>query len=165
MGILGHSRGGHTAIATAAEYPDIKCLVTWSAVADYLAQWSDKMKEDWAERGATEIKNGRTGQVMPVKKVVYDDAQENKNRVIALNRIGELDIPSLFIHSRDDEAVPVEDAGRLYEKCGSEEKELMLLEHTGHTFDGKHPFKSDKFPAPLQKAFDASSSWFAKYLE
>ena len=46
VGILGHSRGGQTAVAAAAEYPSIKCLVTWSAVADYNARWSEQMKRD-----------------------------------------------------------------------------------------------------------------------
>jgi pimeloyl-ACP methyl ester carboxylesterase len=84
IGILGHSRGGQTAIAAAAEYDEIECLITWSAVADYNARWSDAMKNEWETRGVTEIKNGRTGQIMPIKRVVYDDARENSSRLIAL---------------------------------------------------------------------------------
>jgi dipeptidyl aminopeptidase/acylaminoacyl peptidase len=164
-GILGHSRGGQTAIAAAAEYSEIDCLVTWSAVADYNARWSDAMKSDWETRGVTDIKNGRTGQIMPVKKIVYEDARENSDRVIALNRVEELEIPALFIHSRDDEAVPAADASQLYEACGSPNKELLWLENTGHTFGGKHPFESDDFPPALQEAFEASSSWFMTYLK
>lgn len=165
IGILGHSRGGQTAIAAAAEYPEIECLVTWSAVSDYLARWSDAMKEDWETRGVTEIKNGRTGQTMLLEKVVYDDARDNSDRVIAINRVRELEMPTLFIHSKDDEAVPVSNANQLFEGCGSEIKELMLLENTGHTFDGKHPFEADEFPAALQKAFDATGNWFVEKLK
>lgn len=165
VGVLGHSRGGQTAIAAAAEYDEIGCLVTWSAVADYLARWSGSMKEDWETRGVTEIKNGRTGQSMPLKKVVYDDARANADRVIALNRVDELNMPSLFIHSKDDEAVLVSNAHQLYEACGAEKKDLLLLENTGHTFDGKHPFEAREFPSALQKAFDASAHWFVEYLK
>jgi dipeptidyl aminopeptidase/acylaminoacyl peptidase len=164
IGILGHSRGGQTAIAAVAEY-EIECLVTWSAVADYNARWSDTMKSDWETRGVTDIKNGRTGQIMPVKKGVYDDARENSSRVIALNRVEELEIPALFIHSRDDEAVPADNARQLYEACGSPQKELLWLENTGHTFGGTHPFESDDFPPALQRAFTASRDWFTKYLK
>jgi dipeptidyl aminopeptidase/acylaminoacyl peptidase len=165
VGILGHSRGGQTAVAAAAEYAEIKCLVTWSAVADYNARWSEAMKNDWVTDGVTEIKNGRTGQIMPMKRVVYDDARENADRVIALNRVDELNIPALFIHSKDDEAVPHRDAERLYEACTSAEKELMLLDGTGHTFGGIHPFEGNELPVPLQKAFSKSSDWFIKYLK
>jgi dipeptidyl aminopeptidase/acylaminoacyl peptidase len=165
VGILGHSRGGQTAVAAAAEYNEIEALVTWSAVSDYNARWSDSMKNDWETEGVTEIKNGRTGQIMPVKKAVYDDARENADRVIALNRVGELNIPALFIHSHDDEAVPAEDARQLYEACSSTEKELLWLENTGHTFGGTHPFESDEFPPALQNAFTASRNWFVRYLK
>lgn len=165
VGILGHSRGGQTAVAAAAEYPEIKCLVTWSAVADYNARWSDKMKRDWKTKGVTEIKNGRTGQIMQVKKVVWDDARENAGRVIALNRVDELRIPALFIHSKGDEAVSHTNAQQLLDACSSSDKELILLEDTGHTFGGSHPFDDGEFPEPLQKAFVESRDWFTAYLK
>ncbi len=165
VGILGHSRGGQTAVAAAAEYEEIKCLVTWSAVADYNARWSDEMKRDWETKGVTEIKNGRTGQIMPMNKVVYDDARNNADRVIALHRVKELRLPVMFVHSKGDEAVSYENAEQLYKACPSEEKELMLLEDTGHTFSGSHPFEADEFPDPLQNAFEASAGWFKKHLK
>lgn len=165
VGILGHSRGGQTAVAAAAEYPEIKCLVTWSAVADYNARWSEDMKRDWEEKGVTEIKNARTGQIMPMRKVVYDDALGNADRVIALHRVRELKLPALFVHSRGDEAVPYQNAEQLYEACPSSQKELLLLEDTGHTFGGTHPFNAEDFPAPLQKAFNKSSKWFQNHLK
>lgn len=165
VGVLGHSRGGQTAVAAAAEYPEINCLVAWSAVADYNARWSEDMKRDWEENGVTEIKNGRTGQIMPMRREVYDDARENAERVIALHRVRELQLPALFVHSKDDEAVPYQNAEQLYEACPSAQKELLLLENTGHTFGGTHPFQADDFPAPLQKAFTKSSSWFKNHLK
>ncbi|MDZ7681206.1 MAG: alpha/beta fold hydrolase [Fodinibius sp.] len=100
VGLLGHSRGGHTAVAAAAEYDAVGCLVTWSAVADYNAHWSDEMIADWQEKGITKIKNGRTGQMMPVKDIVYKDAQANADRLMAVKRAPELTIPALFVHSR-----------------------------------------------------------------
>ncbi len=165
VGVLGHSRGGQTAVTAAAEYSEIKCLVTWSAVADYNARWSEEMIQDWETEGVTEIKNGRTGQMMPMKKAVYDDTRENADRVIALKRVGELHLPALFIHSKDDEAVSYKNAEQLYEACPAGKKELMLLDNTGHTFGGTHPFEADTFPEPLQKAVEKSREWFVAYLK
>lgn len=165
IGILGHSRGGQTAVAAAAEYSGIKCMVTWSAVADYNARWSEKMKKDWETDGVTEIKNGRTGQIMPMEKVVWDDARENADRVIALNRVHELKMPALFIHSKGDEAVSYKDAEQLSEACPAAEKELLLLEETGHTFGGTHPFEADEFPDALLKALSKTKEWFIKHLK
>lgn len=165
IGILGHSRGGHTAVAAAAENEEIVCLVTWSAVADYLARWSDEMINDWKTKGTTEILNGRTGQVMPLGKVVYDDAVENADRVIALRRVQNLYIPSLFIHAKGDEAVPYSEAEKLYRNSPSEDKELKLIPNSGHTFGGAHPFEEEEFPAPLEDAVNATSNWFQYYLQ
>lgn len=165
VGVIGHSRGGQTAVAAAAEYPEIKCLVSWSAVADYNARWSDDMKADWEQEGVTEIINGRTGQVMPMKKIVYDDARENADRVIALHRARELDRPALFVHARGDEAVPYENAEQLYEACSSEAKELMLIDDSGHTFGGSHPFEGDQLPDALQKVVDRSSEWLHRHIK
>ncbi|MGD8427744.1 MAG: alpha/beta hydrolase [Balneolaceae bacterium] len=165
MGILGHSRGGHTAVAAAAEYPEIACLVTWSAVADYNARWSDEMIADWNAKGVTEIENGRTGQIMPVKDVVYKDALANADRLMAIKRVGELNVPSLFIHSKGDEGVPYSEAEKLYRNCPSEEKELKLIPGSGHTFDTSHPFEEDEFPEAFQHVLDATIEWFEYYLQ
>lgn len=165
IGILGHSRGGHTAVAAAAEYSEIACLVTWSAVADYNARWSDKMIADWNEKGVTEIKNGRTGQMMPVNEVVYKDALANADRLMAVKRIRELDLPALFIHSKGDEGVPFHEAEKLYRNCPSEEKELKLIPGSGHTFDISHPFEDEEFPEAFQQALDSTIEWFEYYLQ
>lgn len=165
MGILGHSRGGHTAVAVAAEHSEIACLVTWSAVADYNARWSDKMVNDWKTSGVTEIMNGRTGQIMPVKRVVYDDALKNADRLIALKRIKSLHLPALFIHARGDEAVSYRESEKLYKNCPSKNKKLKLIPGAGHTFDGAHPFEEEEFPAAFEDALQATGSWFVDHLQ
>lgn len=165
VGLIGHSRGGQTAVAAAAEYPEVKCLVTWSAVADYNARWSPEMIRDWETAGVTKIKNGRTGQMMPMKKVVYDDARNNAGRVIALHRVKELQAPALFVHARGDEAVSYENAEQLYEACTSDQRELLLIEGSGHTFGGSHPFEADQLPGPLQQALEASGGWLQTHLK
>ncbi|WP_441001198.1 alpha/beta hydrolase family protein [Fodinibius sp. SL11] len=165
IGVLGHSRGGHTAVAAAAEYPQIKCLATWSAVADYNARWSDEMISDWEEKGVTEIKNGRTGQIMPVKEIVYKDAIENADRLMAVKRVQELEIPALFVHSKGDEAVPYSEAQKLYEHCDAEKKKLELIPDSGHTFDTAHPFENDQLPDPFAKVVNLTRDWFQSHLK
>ncbi len=165
IGLLGHSRGGHTAVAAAAEHPEVACLVTWSAVADYNARWSKEMIEDWEQRGVTEIKNGRTGQLMPVNREVYEDALENADRVIALNRVDSLDLPALFVHSRGDEAVSYHEAEKLYSSCPSNDKELKLIADSGHTFDTSHPFDEQELPQAFREVLEATRVWFQRHLQ
>lgn len=165
IGIIGHSRGGHTAVASAAEYSQIKSIITWSAVADYNARWSEEMIRDWEKEGVTEIKNGRTGQIMLVRDIVYKDAYENADRLMAVNRVQELGIPALFVHSKGDDAVPYADAEKLYSQCSSAEKDLLLIPDSGHTFDTAHPFEDDEFPKPFKRVLEKSKSWMTSHLK
>lgn len=160
IGIVGHSRGGHSAIVAAAEYEDITCLVTWSAVADYNKHWDQIMLDEWHERGYTEILNTRTSQYMRLNKSVLDDSVENADRVIALRRVKDLYIPVCFIHAKEDESVPYTDVNLLYENCPSTEKKRILIPNTGHTFGGSHPFEADVLPEPFQEVVDQTINWF-----
>jgi len=165
MGIIGHSRGGHTAIAAAAEYPEIQCLVTWSAVADYNARWSDEMKKDWQKKGFTEIENSRTGQVFKINRVVFDDATENADTLMAIHRVKEIYIPSMFIAGKADEAVPFSNSEELFRKCPADEKEVRLIEKTGHTFDVSHPFEESEFPEAFEEVLDYTEGWLLDHLK
>lgn len=165
IGIIGHSRGGHTAVAAAAEYSNITCLVTWSAVADYNKRWSDKMVSDWNKKGYTEIENARTGQIFKIDVSVYNDAIENADHVIALNRVRDLHIPALFIAGKDDEAVPYSDSESLFRACPSDDKEVRLIENAGHTFEVSHPFEEGEFPEPFSEVLNLTESWLLEYID
>lgn len=164
IGIIGHSRGGFTAIAAAAESESVQCLVTWAAVADYSERISQQNIDDWEKKGYTEYLNGRTGQKMKVNRLFYDDLLQNKDKLTAINRVKVLDIPVLFIHGRDDETVPQSNAEQLYISCASKEKELRYIGKAGHTFGGAHPFTEDDFPAGFKDLLENTTNWFEQYL-
>lgn len=164
IGLIGHSRGGHTAIAAAVEYAPVQCLVTWSAVADYRDQWTESMKEDWENKGYTEIENSRTGQKMKVGKVVYDDYLNNSDRVNAFERVKELRIPTLFIHGRKDETVPTTDSEKLHIECDARDKELRLVANGTHTYGAAHPFEDQDFPKPFAEVLDWTEGWFLEHI-
>lgn len=160
IGLIGHSRGGHTAIVAAVEHPAVKTLVTWAAVADYRKSFTEQMIRDFEGHGYTEIMNSRTGQQMRIDRVVYDDMQEHADRLVALSRVKELRIPSYFIHGSDDESVPSRHCLDLYEACASREKEYKLIPDTGHTFGTRHPFEDEDFPPPFDTVLEKTRGWF-----
>ncbi len=164
IGLVGHSRGGQTAISAAVEYESVQCLVTWSAVADYRERWTEKMKKDWDEQGYTEIKNSRTGQVMKLGKAVYEDSINNAGRVIAIERVKDLRIPVLFIHGHDDETVDPINSEKLHIACKTRDKELRMVANGTHTYGGSHPFEEADFPAPLADVVEWTQGWFVEYL-
>lgn len=164
MAIVGHSRGGHTAITATAEFDEIQSLVTWSAVSDYNRRWSDKMKEEWESRGWTLILNGRTGQEMKLNRKVYDDAVTHAERLMAIERVKELYIPCLFMAGKADESVPWTESRELYRACPSDEKELHLIPDTGHTFGASHPFEGPAYPEPFAELVEQTGSWLVDTL-
>jgi len=164
IGIIGHSRGGHTAVVAAAEYSNIQCLVSWSAVANYNERWTDKMISDWKNKGYTEISNARTGQIMKVGKIVYEDALENSDRLTAINRVKDLYIPCLFIAGKEDESVPFSDTVNLHKQCPSSDKEIRLIPRAGHTFNTAHPFEEEDFSQKFNEVLEFTEGWFLEYL-
>lgn len=164
IGLIGHSRGGHVAVAAAAEFEAVQCLVTWSAVANYLEFWTDEMKKDWESKGFTEVVNSRTKQVMKLDKLVYEDAVKNEGRVIARKRVEDVRVPALFIHARDDESVPYTNSEELHIHCAAREKELRFVAKTGHTYGVAHPFEEMEFPKPFAELLDWTIGWFREHL-
>lgn len=162
--IVGYSRGGHTAVAAAAEFTEVQCLVTWSAVADYNTRWSEQMVRDWNEKGFTEIRNARTGEVLPLGKAIYEDAQEHARRLAAVNRVRELHLPALFIAGREDETVSWKDSEALYRNCPSPAKELRVVGQAGHTFGASHPFEEEDFPEPFREVLELTGDWLQVHL-
>src|SRR5687768_16657730 len=61
--LLGHSRGGGVAILGASDVPNLKGVVTWSAIST-ADRWDDATKAAWRRDGYQEVINARTKQVM-----------------------------------------------------------------------------------------------------
>ncbi|HBQ59160.1 MAG TPA: alpha/beta hydrolase, partial [Balneolaceae bacterium] len=108
--------------------------------------------------------NSRTGQKMKVGKVVYEDSVKNAERVIAMERVKELRIPTLFIHGRDDETVDYTNSEKLPIACEARDKELRLVANGTHTYGAAHPFEGLEFPKPLAEVLDWTEGWFTEYL-
>jgi dipeptidyl aminopeptidase/acylaminoacyl peptidase len=163
IAIIGHSRGGHTAIAAAAELPEVTTIVTWSAVADYGKYYTEAMKKDWEKKGYTEIKNTRTGQTMKIGKVVYDDLMANADRLIASKRVQSLMIPCCFIHGTHDKSVPMNHSQMLFQLCRSPEKERILINNADHTYNSSHPWEGEFLSDQFEEVVEKTMEWLETY--
>lgn len=164
IGLVGHSRGGHNAIVATAEFPEVTCMVSWSAVADFNEFWGEGMVRDWQEKGYTEVVNSRTGEVLRLGREGYDDLQAHGDRVTALRRVREVRVPALFIAGKKDESVPVGHSERLYMACPSDVKEIRLIPGAGHTFDASHPFELSDYPTRFAEVLEFTEDWFVENL-
>jgi uncharacterized protein len=164
LGIIGHSRGGLTAVLSAAEIDEISCLVTWSAVSDALDFLGTKAVDVWDKMGSVEVQNKRTGQTLEIGSDFLTDLKQNREQLSALKRVKELYIPCLFIHGTNDETVPHMHSQFLHEACASADKEKYLIDGASHTFGSSHPFDDEELPDHFSEVVDQSIKWFQMYL-
>jgi uncharacterized protein len=161
IGIMGHSRGGCTAIVKASLDPRLQCLATWASPAA-LGRYSDELLRQWKEDGRYNFVNARTKQDMFVNYSYLEDIQANHERYSLDLAVSKLTIPYLTVHGTNDESVPVDAAHRLHSYAQTGQAELALVEGGTHTFGTKHPFEGST-PA-LKQAIDRTAAWFRRWL-
>ncbi len=156
--LIGHSRGGGIAVLKAGEDKRIKKIVTWAAVSDFINRNKKNTIDAWKEMGVVHTLNGRTKQQMPLYYQFYENIMANKQRLNILGAAKNLTIPFLIIHGTDDEAVSKNDAMALNKAYKN--SELLLIQGAGHTFEAKHPFEGEKFPANAALVINKTISFF-----
>jgi dienelactone hydrolase len=164
LGLMGHSRGGGTAILHAARSERVRALTTWSAVGGFIERFTPEQVADWEERGYTEVTNSRTGQTMRLNRVLYDDAMAHREHLDILDAARRVEMPWLLVHAADDEAVPFDEAQELNDAAPGAELEEA---EGGHTFGGAHPFEGegiDDVPPSLRRVWKRTRRFFLDHL-
>lgn len=138
--LLGHSRGGGTAILKAAEDKRINRLIVLSSVCNF-DRYSETLKTKWKETGYFEVLNSRTNQVMRMNYTLIEDLENNSDRLDIQKAVSKLEIPALIIHGTQDITVDYSNAEDLYSRSNKDLTSLKLIDNTGHTFGAVHPFE------------------------
>ena len=159
-GIVGHSRGGGTAILHSADNPAVGALVTLAAIS-HVRRWSADEERAWRSRGYTEVVNTRTGEVLRLGTALLDDVDAGANgRLDIQAAAARLKAPWLIIHGDADEAVPVADAHALAD--AAPDARLLIVQGASHTFDISHPMQT---PSPaLDLAVSETAEWMRREL-
>jgi len=149
--LIGHSMGGGIAIIFASENGSIKKLVTWAGISECKTPWgnwpSAKIKE-WETSGVQYYTNTRTNQQMPLYYQLYENYQNNKERLSIENAIEKLTIPVLICHGSNDLSVPEESAHVL--KKWQPKAELFIVD-SNHVFDRRHPWIMNYLPEAMEE--------------
>ena len=162
VGLLGHSRGGGIAILQTARDPRVSALVTWAAISN-VQRWSSSDREAWRTTGKTEVRNARTGQVLPLYTDVLDDIEQNSATLDIQAAARRIQVPWLLVHGSEDESVNYAEATLLNRASSQEAVRLLRVESAGHTFGAVHPWRSST--PELDLVFDQSVEWFAANLK
>ena len=162
VGLIGHSRGGGIAILETAQDARVRALVTWASIAS-VERWPEDQRTAWRQAGRTEVRNARTGQVLPLYTDVLDDLEKNGPVLDVQAAAGRVAIPWLIIHGTNDESVGFSEAELLKGASSRRTTRLVAVEGGGHTFGATHPWRSST--TQLDTAFDSTISWFASHLK
>lgn len=158
--LLGHSRGGGIAIITAAENREIRKLATWASLNENKTPWGSWSAERllaWQKNTYEYYTNARTKQQMPLHYQLYENYQNNKERLDINRAIASLRIPILICHGSNDEAVPVTKAHQLKEWQPA--AELFILP-TDHVFGRTHPNTQEDIPEPMKLVLEKTIAFF-----
>jgi uncharacterized protein len=156
LGLLGHSRGGGTAILHTATDPRIRALVTWAAIST-VDRWPVAQRAAWRAAGVSEVKNMRTGQVLPQYPDVLDDIERNAAALDIPAAAARIAVPWLIVHGTEDDAVPLAEGKRL--AAAAPQARFLAIEGAGHTFGAAHPWRGA--PAELERLEDTTLAFFA----
>jgi uncharacterized protein len=153
LGLVGHSRGGGVAVLEAARDPRIGALVTWSAIST-VDRWPAPERAEWRATGVKEIRNARTGQVLPLYPDVLDDIECHRDALDISAAASRIRVPWLILHGTLDESVPLEEAERLAAVAPAGTTRFLPIENAGHTFGATHPWKGST--TELERVFEAT---------
>jgi dienelactone hydrolase len=159
--ILGHSRGGSTAILAAKEFPEITAVATWAAVIDIIERYGKADLEKWKRDGVKYILNGRTEQNMPLYYQLSEDILTQKDRFNIPAIIQHNQVSLLLVHGEQDPVVSVEE-WELIPKHATP-LNTFIIPGADHVFGGKHPWKVQDLPEPAQKAWTRTVAFFNSY--
>ena len=155
--LLGHSKGGGDAILFGAQHPQVKGIVTWNGVAD-VNLFDVKLRAEIAEHGVGYIANARTGQQMPIRKVVIDDVDEHKDEYDLLAKVAQMEKPLLIMQGEKDYERLVKGAGRLHQ--AAKNSELHWIKEGNHTWNTRHPFAGTT--PQLEEAIETTASFIQR---
>ncbi|WP_027416814.1 alpha/beta hydrolase [Aneurinibacillus terranovensis] len=160
IGLIGHSKGGGDSILYAVSYPEnIRAVVTWNGIA-HVDVFGVKVRRQVEETGIGYILNGRTGQKMPIEKIVIDDIDVNARQYDLLSCVAEMEQPLLIVQGTDDFPRLVKGAESL--KQHARNGRLCWIKGGSHTFNTVHPYKGDT--EPLLQALDTTAAFLRDVL-
>ncbi|WCK54125.1 alpha/beta fold hydrolase [Aneurinibacillus sp. Ricciae_BoGa-3] len=160
IGLVGHSKGGGDAILYATSYPEnIRATVTWNGVA-HVDVFGPEIRKQVEENQVGYVVNSRTGQKMPIEKMVLQDIDINARQYDLLSRVAEMEQPLLIIQGRDDSEKLVRGAESL--KQHARNALLHWIEGAGHTFNMVHPSKG--YTPQMLEALDVTAGFFSDHL-
>lgn len=143
--IIGHSRGGGTALIHGAENPRITHIITLAAVSRLDYAWARHFGfEKWKESGVTYVVNSRTGQNLPVRFQLYENFEANRSRLDIAKAGSSHEKPCLIFHGTADTVIDKSAADEIFYHLKNARK--VIIPGMDHVFNSSHPWNGADLP-------------------
>lgn len=166
MVVFGHSRGGVTALLTAAE-PEVNQLlaaVVTAAAPSACSRLDSDQVEMLRRVGRLPSPSSRTGQMLHVGRTWQDEIDADPTWHDPCRAIAAINRPVLLIHGSDDTTVPLDEARELHR--AQPDARLLVIDNAGHTFNAPNPLPLDRTPPPeTQQMIDAACGFALEHCQ
>ncbi len=158
---FGHSRGGVTALLTAARSVQTTGAVrpaglVTAAAPCISAALSEQERQRLRQQGFVESPSSRTGQALRIGRAWLDEIEADPAAFDPLDAIARFECPALVVHGDEDQTVPV-DAAHALAEAGAVRARVVVIEGAGHTFNCPNPLEQDQpIPAATDRLIDLS---------
>ncbi|WP_327297042.1 MULTISPECIES: alpha/beta fold hydrolase [unclassified Streptomyces] len=148
--LVGHSWGGAAALAASAEATGVRALATIGAPVDpsHVERQYDAVLDRVLSEGAHEWFVG--GRTLVLKRAFVEDVRRARLR----ERIGELNLPLLVLHSPTDDTVDIDNAGEIFREA-RHPRSFVSLEGADHLLTAR---------GQAQRAAHIISAWADQYI-
>lgn len=156
--LLGHSRGAGVCLIHALDHPgQVSGVISWNGVTN-LDLFTDKQKDEMREFGRSYVMNGRTGQQMPLDKIILDDLNLQHERYDILGRMAHgSQFPAVLIQGSEDGAHLREGSAELVRL--RPDISWIQIQGGNHTFGTVHPFQG--YTEPFTEALKATQAFIS----
>ena len=155
ISIIGHSRGGGTAILAGAQHHSIKKIIGWAPVHEFLKYWDDETLEKIKRDKVLWIENARTKQRLPMYYQYWENYEKNIDQLHIPTFVQQLTKPLLVLHGKADGALDFNHSIEI-KSWNPNQVTLELFENMNHTFGGKQPWIEKYLPLDTIKILERS---------
>lgn len=150
--LIGHSRGGATAIFTSQHWNFQSVLgkvCTWAGICDIARRFPTEAELlEWEKSGTRFVKNGRTNQNLPQQYGLYTDFLAHREKLDIGNAAKLLGKNLHIFHGNQDLSVPLSEAYELAEVSGTQ---VIEIKDADHVFGATHPWDNQQMPVQLSE--------------
>lgn len=148
--LIGHSRGGGTALLTSQHWNFQSALgkvCTWAGICDIARRFPTGAELlEWEKNGIRFVKNARTNQDLPQQYTLYTDFIAQQEKLDILSAAKKMAKHLHIFHGDQDSSVPLSEADELAKASGTN---VCAIKGADHVFGAQHPWNEKKMPPLL----------------